>query len=125
MDARPPSPSLSDLRSELAHVDRELVGLLARRLRVARTAIRMRVASGEPVTDRVQERRVRDRAQRWALELGVAPELVDRLFRDLIQTGKDGAHRPAARGFSSLGLRRAGAPEVARPAGAGESAVPS
>jgi len=98
MDARTPSRSLNDLRAELARLDRELVELLGARLRVARHAIRLRVSAGEAVTNRAQERLVLSRAHRWSIELGISPELVDRVFRDLIQCGKvgEGPGRPSA-----------------------------
>ncbi len=91
MDAEPGSKSLAELRAELARVDREIVRLVSARLRLARSAIRLRLEAGESVTNRVQERLVRDRAHRWAIELGVSPELIDRLFRDVVQCGKAGA----------------------------------
>ena len=96
MDARPPSPGLNELRDELARIDREVVELLAERLKVARRAIRLRVAAGEGVTNRTQERLVRERARRWAVERGVSPELADRVFRELIRCGKAGSRRSHA-----------------------------
>ncbi len=99
MEAPSAQPSLTDLREELARIDRELVRLFGARLRAAQSAVRLRVASGEPLTDREQEQRVRDRAHRWAVEFGVPPELVDRLLRELIDRGKAGVERsPPARG---------------------------
>ena len=86
-------PSLDELREEIARLDHLLIRLVATRLRVAQRAIRTRTSVGGDVSDPAQERRVVDRARRWALESGVPPELVDRLFRELMESAKSGAAR--------------------------------
>ncbi len=91
--ARP--PSLDDLREEIARIDHLLIRLVATRLRVAQRAIRTRTRQGGDVSDPAQERRVVDRARRWALESGVPPELVDRLVRELMESAKSGVARAA------------------------------
>jgi len=115
MEAHTPPRALVDLRAELARIDRELVELLGARLRVARRAIRVRVSAGEAITNRAQERQVRDRAHRWAIELRIPPELVDRLFRELIQCGKAGVGSyersvPRTRTLRAPSLLRVSAP---------------
>lgn len=88
-----PSPSLEELRGEIALRDRALIMLLAERVHLARRAIRLRGAVGAPVTDVDQEQRVLRRARGWADDCGVPPDLVERFFRELIEHGKsaDGA----------------------------------
>jgi len=81
---------LGDLRDEIARIDRALVLLVAARLRVAREAIRVRTATGDPVTHRTQEFVVLDRARGWALENGVSPDLVVGVLRRLVEAGKVG-----------------------------------
>ncbi len=76
-------------------MDHLLIRLVATRLRVAQRAIRTRTSQGGNVSDPAQERRVVDRARRWALESGVPPELVDRLFRELMESAKSGVVRAA------------------------------
>ncbi len=88
-------PSLGELREEIARLDHLLIRLVANRLKVAQRAIRTRTSLGGDVSDPAQERRVVDRARRWALESGVPPELVDRLFRELMESAKSGVARAA------------------------------
>ena len=80
--------SLEELRREIELRDRALVLLLAERIHLARRAIHLRTSTGAPVTDPGQERRVLERARTWAVECGIAPALVDRLFREIIDRGK-------------------------------------
>ena len=94
-------PRLAELREEIGRIDRALVVLVAARLRAARRAIERRVDAGEEVTDGAQELVVVDRARRWADELGVSPEFVERLMRVLIRAGKVWAE-PDGRELPSL-----------------------
>jgi len=84
--ARP--DSLYQLRRELESVDRGIVVLLATRLALAQRAIRVRTSKGADPTDLAQERRVLERGRQWARRLGVPEELVDDLFRTLVEEGK-------------------------------------
>jgi chorismate mutase len=97
-----PGPrTLAEVRAELACVDRELVTLLGVRLRLARSAIRLRLDVGEPLTDRAQERQVRARVKQWAADSGVPTELADRLFQEIIRHGKASTMRPVPTAGSS------------------------
>lgn len=80
--------SLTVLRQEIESVDREIVLLLAARLDAAQRAIHERVALNRPVTDGRQEGRVLERSRAWADDLGLPRELVDHLFRSLVEEGK-------------------------------------
>jgi len=84
----PETDSLADRRRELESVDRSIVLLLAARLDAARRALRVRVAEERQLTDRAQERRVLLRSRGWAEELGLPPDLVEALFRSLMEEGK-------------------------------------
>ena len=88
MSACSPISELRDLRAEIARVDRAIMVLVAARLRSAHQAIRLRVASGEEVTNGGQELVVIDRARKWAEEFGISPDFSERLFRALIDAGK-------------------------------------
>ncbi len=80
---------LAALRAELDEVDRSLVALVARRLRVVGEVAQAKARSSAPVRDPEREREVLDRVARSAVEQGAPPELVRRLFRDLIGTAVD------------------------------------
>jgi chorismate mutase len=75
-------------RQEIESIDRSIVWLLAARLDAARRALHIRTERGTPLTDRDQEHRVLGRSREWAEEVGVPAEMVDRLFRSLIEEGK-------------------------------------
>lgn len=90
--------SLAQLRQEIENVDRSLVLLLAARLDAAQRTLRFRSSHERRTTDGTQERRVLLRARGWARELGVPEQLVDTLFRTLIEEGKtrfQAGHAPA------------------------------
>lgn len=84
----PTGGRLEQHRREVESIDRSLVLLLAARLAAAQRAIAARSEGGGPIADREQERRVIDRGHRWARQFGVPEELVDRLFRTMIEEGK-------------------------------------
>lgn len=88
MDAVTSPPSLDELRAEIARIDHLLVRIVAVRLRTAKRAIRSRTSAGEGLSDPAQERRVVDRARRWALEAGVPPELLDQIVRSIMEAAK-------------------------------------
>lgn len=88
MDGRAPAPSLRQLRRDIAQLDHLFVRLVAARMRLARLAIETRRARGAGTTDAAQERRVRLRARQWAREAELSAELVDGLFRAVIEAGK-------------------------------------
>lgn len=79
---------LARRRREIERLDRAIVLLLAARLEAAGRAIAWRSARGREPTDPAQERRVLLRSRRWARDLGVPEELVERLFQTLIEEGK-------------------------------------
>jgi len=80
--------SLTSLRHDLEEIDRALVLLVAARLEAAGAAIEHRTQRGEPMVDRAQEARVVARAQKWATEVGISPEVVERVFREIVEAGK-------------------------------------
>ena len=85
---RDPPGTLAELRREIARLDRSLVVLMAARLDAAERAIRLRSERTGRLTDPAQERRILERARRWADELDVPPGVVERLFPELVAAGK-------------------------------------
>ena len=72
---------LAPLREEIGGIDRALLLLVAeRRDRVARL-MQVKQRYRLPLIDPAQERRVRNRGQRWANELGLSATMADQLFR--------------------------------------------
>lgn len=90
MDVRA-SRELERLRKEIEELDRALVRLIAARCRASSRAVRVRLSAGGPLTDPHQERHVLDRARTAGGALGLPGDLVDELFRALLQAGKSEA----------------------------------
>lgn len=80
---------VEELRSRLERIDRTIVELLSVRVALSATIIRERWLQGRAVTDRPQERTVHTRARNWSRELGLPPELADRLLKALVAAGKE------------------------------------
>ena len=77
-------PDLPQLRAELDRVDRGLVDLIARRLEVVAQVGAAKARTEAPVRDADRERAVLDGVAAVAQERGVSPELVRRIFREII-----------------------------------------
>lgn len=85
------SPSeIAELRHELDRLDRRIVHLLARRLRVARKIGRRKREEGAPVLDPGQEAAVIRRAATRARESGLAEEPVRRIFWQVLGISRNG-----------------------------------
>ena len=76
--------ALDDLRRELDEVDRALVDLIARRLEVVAEVGAAKARTDAPVRDLERERRVLDGVAAVAEQRGVSPDLVRRVFREVI-----------------------------------------
>lgn len=100
---------LDRIRTGIAILDLALVRLLARRLRLARRAVRLRLASGGRRTDSGQEAQVRARGRRWARQCGVPERLVDHWLVELMLAAKDFEELPEGRARAKAvpGVRRA------------------
>ncbi len=78
------TPDLAQLRSELDRVDRSLVELIARRLEVVAEVGAAKARTDAPVRDLERERAVLDGVAAVAEQRGVSPDLVRRVFREVI-----------------------------------------
>ena len=77
--------SLTQHRRQVREVDRKLVELMARRLRIAGHIYHAKERRGRPIRDPDQERKVLADAEAWARRRGLDPRRVRRLFRELIE----------------------------------------
>lgn len=71
-------------RAEIERIDRELIGLIAERVRVAREIGRAKRDAGMNTLDPAREAAVVRRAGELARELGLDDEVVRRIFWQLI-----------------------------------------
>ena len=77
---------LTDLRAELADLDRQILTLVAARQRLSLTVGSTKRAAGLPLRDYRQEKAVINRSRATAAELGFAPELAEQLVLSLIRS---------------------------------------
>ncbi len=75
---------LPALRAELDQVDRGLVDLVARRLEIVAEVGAAKARTDTPVRDTDRERAVLDGVAAVAAERGISPDLVRRIFREII-----------------------------------------
>ena len=78
------SPSLDELRQELDEVDTALVDLIARRLEIVAGVGAAKAGTDTPIRDAGREKVVLDRVAAAAQARGVSPELVRRIYREII-----------------------------------------
>src|SRR6478609_8698885 len=79
-----PRTRLDALRTELGDIDREILGLVARRQAVAQKIGQVKRDAGIPTRDYRQERDVIERARAAAVEHGLTPTLGEELVLALI-----------------------------------------
>ncbi len=84
-DARDPGSDLDTLRSELGQIDRDILGLVARRQAVAQHIGQVKREAGIPTRDYRQERDVVERARAAAVQHGLSPVLGEELILALIR----------------------------------------
>ena len=91
------SPELQEARELIDDVDRELVGLLARRVTLARRAGKAKAELGHPIVDPDREARLLAERRAWAAPLQLDPDEIDELFRAVLRFSRR-AQRPRAQG---------------------------
>ena len=85
--------SLEDLRKNLSAIDRQLVEMIAERQRIVGDIGRTKQTSGTGTRDYAREKDVLDMGRRQAEDLGVDPDLVEKLLEMLIHTSLESQER--------------------------------
>lgn len=85
--------SLEDLRNKLTAVDRRIVGLIAERQHIVGDIGRNKHAAGSATRDYAREKDVLDMGRAQAATLGVDPELVETVLRNLIRSSLESQER--------------------------------
>jgi chorismate mutase/prephenate dehydratase len=75
------APDLSSLRDRIDEVDRRIIALIADRLRIVEDVIEAKLASAAPFRDREREESLIVRLRGIAVEAGVDPHQVERMYR--------------------------------------------
>ena len=85
--------SLDELRNKLSVVDRHLVELIAERQKIVGEIGKSKLETGTGTRDYAREKDVLDMGREQAESLGVDPDLVEGLLRQLIQTSLESQER--------------------------------
>ncbi len=85
---------LTALRDRIEELDRRILGLLADRLRVVDAVVTAKLAAASPFRDRAREELLLGRLRAVAVELGLDPHEVERLYRVVLDMSV--AHQEAA-----------------------------
>lgn len=87
-------PELTELREEIARLDRSLVMIVAARQEAVRNLFCVKQRAGLPLFDPAQEALVVTRARRWAREVGASPADAANIFERVIEVARASATRP-------------------------------
>jgi prephenate dehydrogenase len=79
------SPELYETREHIDEIDRELLGLFARRAQLARRAAKEKARIGRPVRDAAREAELFEARRRWAEERGLDPASVAEIFEAILR----------------------------------------
>jgi len=84
--------SLEDLRAEVQRVDREIIRLIDKRVRLAEDIFESKKALGVKIEDKNQEKLVMKRALDNATELGLDAGAIKEIFATLIRMSLEKQH---------------------------------
>ena len=85
---------LTTLRDRIEAIDRQLLALLADRLRVVEDVVAAKLAAASPFRDRAREELLLGRLRAHAVELGLDPHEIERLYRVVLDMSV--AHQEAS-----------------------------
>ena len=85
--------SLDELRNNLSAIDRRLVEMIAERQRIVADIGKTKQNTGTGTRDYAREKNVLEMGRKQALEMGVDPDLVEKLLEMLIRTSLESQER--------------------------------
>lgn len=85
----PNPPELEALRARIDAIDREVLELLARRMRVVKEVAAVKQAHGLAIRDYVRERQVFDARGRLAEQLGLSAGAIESIYRQILLSSRD------------------------------------
>jgi chorismate mutase/prephenate dehydratase len=89
-----PAPDLSALRDRIDVVDRQIIALLAERLKIVEEVAMAKLEAASPFRDRQREERLLLRLREHATDAGIDPHQIERLYRVVMDMSV--AHQEAA-----------------------------
>ncbi len=78
------SDRIAELRDEINGLNVKIVELLARRVEVARRIGEAKMEQDLPIVDRTREGKVYERVRELAMERGLDPKGVEKVFREIV-----------------------------------------
>ncbi|GAF72032.1 unnamed protein product [marine sediment metagenome] len=78
------SDRIAELRDEINGLNVQIVELLARRVEVARRIGEAKMEQDLPIVDRTREGKVYERVRELAMERGLDPKGVEKVFREIV-----------------------------------------
>ncbi|HRI70520.1 MAG TPA: prephenate dehydrogenase/arogenate dehydrogenase family protein [Polyangium sp.] len=82
------APDLRQTREYIDDLDRELLGLLVRRMELARRARRVKTQLGMGIVDRQREAEVLENRRRWAISERLEPDCVAAIFEAILRLSR-------------------------------------
>jgi chorismate mutase / prephenate dehydrogenase len=82
-------PALSEFRRRIDELDREVLELLAKRMRVVADMAAVKRAQGVPIQDPQRERELLDDRGERAQSLGLAPGSIESIYREIMLASRD------------------------------------
>jgi chorismate mutase/prephenate dehydrogenase len=82
-------PTLAELRAQLDAVDREVIELLSRRMRIVTEVARYKRSENAEIFDAERERQVLEQRRALAAELGLNPERIEAIYRQILLSSRD------------------------------------
>jgi chorismate mutase len=78
------SERITELRDEINGLNVKIVELLARRVEVAKRIGEAKMEQNLPIVDRTREGKVYERVRELAIEEGLNPKSVEKVFREIV-----------------------------------------
>jgi isochorismate pyruvate lyase len=76
--------SIEDVRAEIDCIDRQVIALIGKRAEYVRAAVKFKTSEADVrASERFEAMLHRRRA--WAAEVGISPDIVEKLYRDIVQ----------------------------------------
>jgi isochorismate pyruvate lyase len=76
--------SIEDVRAEIDRIDRQVIALVGKRTEYVRAAARFKTSEADVRATGRFETMLRQR-RAWAAEEGLSPDMVEKLYRDIVQ----------------------------------------
>ena len=84
---------INSLRTQIDRVDDRILFLLKKRVNIAKKIAEVKFENGLPIRDNHREKEVLDSAASKAAREGLSPELMRRIFREIVELSTEAEKR--------------------------------